>query len=159
MQTNMDSQLQAATSALERCFDITVKVLVNAILLKHPETVAHSERVSVFAILIARAMRLSSESIREIARGALLHDVGKLAVPDDILRKAGPLDRDEIEVMRSHCRKGFEVVKNVPFLKEAAEIIYAHHENYDGGGYPRGLRGEGMPLGARIVSVANAFDI
>jgi cyclic di-GMP phosphodiesterase len=156
---NLDSQLQEMTSALERSFDVTVEVLINAMILKHPETIAHSKRVTAFSIAIARTIGLSSDMIRGTGRGALLHDIGKLAIPNEILLKKGPLNLEEMEIMRSHCGRGHGIVANIPFLKEAAEIICSHHENYDGSGYPHGLRGEEIPLGARIVALSNALDV
>jgi putative nucleotidyltransferase with HDIG domain len=93
-----------------------------------------------------------------IARGAFLHDIGKMAIPDAILRKPGALTPDEIEVMREHCYRGFQMLRKIPFLAEAAEIVYSHQERYDGTGYPRGLKGEEIPLGARLFSVADTLD-
>jgi putative nucleotidyltransferase with HDIG domain len=155
---SLERQVRQLTSDVATCFDLALELIVNALRLKHPETAAHSKRVAAFSISIARAMGLSADKIRVIARGAILHDIGKLAVPDEILHKTGPLDREEMEIMRSHCSKGWEITTKLPFLNEPAEIIYAHHENYDGSGYPRGLRGDEIVLGARIVSLANAFD-
>lgn len=158
VQNSIEGRLRDMTSALEKSFDVTLEVLVNAMILKNPETGAHLKRVAAFAILIARTMGLSSDTVVLTGRGALLHDIGKLAVPDSILSKVGPLDSEEIEIMRAHCAKGHELVKKVPFLKDTADVIYSHHENYDGTGYPRGLRGDGIPLGARIVSLGNTLE-
>jgi len=96
--------------------------------------------------------------LRQIARGAFLHDIGKMGIPDSILRKPGPLTADEREVMRRHCQIGFSVLERIPFLKDAAEIVLAHQECFNGSGYPRGLRGEEIPLGARIFAVADTLD-
>ena len=93
-----------------------------------------------------------------IARGAFLHDIGKMAIPYAILRKPGKLTPDEILIMQEHCYHGYEILKKIPFLGEAAEIVYAHQERYDGTGYPRGLKGEQIPLGARMFSVADTLD-
>ncbi len=109
---------------------------------KDAETEGHSKRVTAFTIAIARAMGLSKDQIAVIARGAFLHDIGKMAVPDAILRKPGKLTPDEILVMQEHCYHGYEILKKIPFLGEAAEIVYAHQERYDGTGYPRGLKGD-----------------
>lgn len=155
---NLERQRRQAITDLERSYDITLEVFLSTMLLKHRETAAHAKRVTAFAISIARAMGLTADNIRVIARGAFLHDVGKLAIPDEILRKTGPLNREEMEIMRSHCSRGWEITTKIPYLEEPAEVIYSHHENYDGSGYPRGLRGEEILLGARIVSLANAFD-
>jgi cyclic di-GMP phosphodiesterase len=93
-----------------------------------------------------------------LARAAFLHDIGKMAIPDKILRKPGPLDDTEKRTMRTHCEIGYNTLTRIPFLREAADIVQAHHEFFDGTGYPRGLRGEQTPLGARIISIANTLD-
>jgi putative nucleotidyltransferase with HDIG domain len=93
-----------------------------------------------------------------LARAAFLHDIGKMAIPDKILRKPGPLDDSEKQIIRTHCEIGYNMLTRIPFLCDAAEIVLAHHECFDGTGYPRGLRGEQIPLGARIISIANALD-
>src|SRR5499433_1185959 len=164
-QTNLESlvakrtdDLRRAMANLERSYDITLEALGNALDLKDAETEGHSKRVTAFTIAIARAMGLSADQIRVIARGAFLHDIGKMAIPDAILRKPGALDEEEIAIMREHCFRGYQMLKKIPFLAEAAEIVYAHQERYDGTGYPRGLRGEDIPLGARIFSVADTLD-
>jgi putative nucleotidyltransferase with HDIG domain len=114
--------------------------------------------VTAFTIAIARAMGLPREQINMLARGAFLHDIGKMAIPSSILLKPGELVAEETAIMREHPYHGYEIVKKIPFLSEAAEIVYAHHERFDGTGYPRGLKGEQIPLGARIVAVANTLD-
>jgi putative nucleotidyltransferase with HDIG domain len=90
--------------------------------------------------------------------GAFLHDIGKMAIPDAILRKPGALTAEETEIMREHCFRGYHMLKKIPFLSRAAEIVYSHQEKYDGTGYPRGLRGEEIPMGARIFSIADTLD-
>jgi putative nucleotidyltransferase with HDIG domain len=164
-QTNLESlvaarteQLQAALRDLERSYDMMLEALGDALDLKDAETEYHSRRVTAFTIAIAKAMGLPSEQIPTIARGAFLHDIGKLAIPDAILRKPGKLTHDEMETMKEHCYKGYQIVKKIPFLADACEIIYAHQERFDGSGYPRGLKGEEIPLGARIFSVADTLD-
>jgi putative nucleotidyltransferase with HDIG domain len=103
-------------------------------------------------------MGLDSDQLRMIARGAFLHDIGKIATPDHILLKPGRLNAEEMAIMRQHCERGYEIVRKIPFLRESAEIVYAHQERFDGGGYPRGLRGEEIPLGARIFAIADTLD-
>jgi HD-GYP domain-containing protein (c-di-GMP phosphodiesterase class II) len=103
-------------------------------------------------------MGWSDEQSRSLAKGAYLHDIGKLGIPDSILLKPGPLTADERTLMQGHVQIGFDLVKNIDFLAEAAEIILAHHERYDGGGYPGGLKGNAIPLGARIFAVADTLD-
>jgi putative nucleotidyltransferase with HDIG domain len=151
-------QLQKAMSDLERSYGMTLEALGGALDLKDAETEGHSRRVTVFTIAIARAMGLSKDHIDVIARGAFLHDIGKMAIPDAILRKPGKLNPEEVAIMQEHCYHGYQILKKIPFLKEAAEIVYAHQEHYDGSGYPRRLKGEDIPLGARIFSVADTLD-
>ena len=164
-QSNLESlvgarteQLRQTMTDLERSYDITLEALGDALDLKDAETEGHSKRVTAFTIAMARAMGLSSERIRVIARGAFLHDIGKMAIPDAILRKPGALTPEETAIMREHCFRGYQMLRKIPFLSEASEIVYAHQEKYDGTGYPRGLKGEEIPLGARIFSVADTLD-
>src|SRR5580693_5875357 len=152
------NQLQAAVANLERSYDITLAALGDALDLKDAETEGHSKRVTAFTIAIARAMGVPREQILVIARGAFLHDIGKMAIPDNILRKPGKLDDDERAIMREHCYHGYQMLKKIPFLAEACEIVYSHQEHFDGSGYPRGLKGKEIPLGARIFSVADTLD-
>jgi putative nucleotidyltransferase with HDIG domain len=152
------AQLRNAIGSLERSYDITLEALGNALDLKDAETEGHSKRVTAFTIAIARSMEVPKEEISVIARGAFLHDIGKMAIPDAILRKPGALTPEEIAVMREHCYHGYQMLKKIPFLTEAAEIVYSHQERYDGTGYPRGLKGDEIPLGARIFSVADTLD-
>src|SRR6266481_3357065 len=151
-------QLRKALVDLERSYDITLEALGDALDKKDAETEGHSKRVTAFTIAIARAMGLSKDQIAVIARGAFLHDIGKMAIPDAILRKPGKLTPDEILIMQEHCFHGYEILKKIPFLAEAAEIVYAHQEKFDGTGYPRGMKAEEIPLGARIFSIADTLD-
>jgi putative nucleotidyltransferase with HDIG domain len=153
-----NAQLEAAMSSLERSYDITLEALGDALDLKDAETEGHSKRVTAFTIAIAKAMGLSKEEIAVIARGAFLHDIGKMAIPDAILRKPAKLEPEEVAIMREHCYRGYQMLRKIPFLQEAAEIVYSHQERYDGTGYPRGLKGEEIPLGARMFSVADTLD-
>src|SRR3989454_11462405 len=130
-QTNLESlvearteQLQAALVNLERSYDTTLQALGDALDMKDRETEGHSRRVTAFTMAIARAMGLPNEQVATIARGAFLHDIGKMAIPDKILNKPGKLDPDEVVIMREHCFKGYQIVKKIPFLTDACEIIY-----------------------------------
>ena len=152
------AQLSQALEELERSYDYTLEALGGALDLKDAETEGHSQRVTALTISIAKAMDLDPTLLPHIARGAFLHDIGKMGVPDQILRKPGPLTPAEREVMRRHCEIGYAVLERIPFLRQASEIVLSHQEHYDGTGYPRGLRGEQIPLGARIFAVADAFD-
>jgi len=164
-QSNLESlvaarteQLRQAMTDLERSYDITLEALGDALDLKDAETEGHSKRVTAFTIAIARAMGLSGDKIRVIARGSLIYHLRKMAIPDAILRKPGALTESETEIMREHCFRGYQMLKKIPFLSEAAEIVYAHQERFDGTGYPRGLSGSNIPLGARIFSIADTLD-
>ncbi|HSY71216.1 MAG TPA: HD domain-containing phosphohydrolase [Alloacidobacterium sp.] len=150
--------LRQAVSDLERSYDITLEALGDALDLKDAETEGHSKRVTGYTVALARAMGLLANDIRTIARGAFLHDIGKMAIPDAILLKPGRLDVEEQVVMRDHCARGYQILCKIPYLREAAEIVYTHQEHFDGSGYPRGLRGEQIPLGARIFAVADTLD-
>src|SRR6266536_4823352 len=156
--TDRTQRLRQALKELEESYDITLEALGDALDLKDAETEGHSKRVTAFTIAIARHMGLSAYQIRIIARGAFLHDIGKMAIPDAILRKPGALNPDEVAIMREHCYRGFQLLKRIPFLGEASEIVYSHQERFDGTGYPRGLKGEEIPLGSRIFSVADTLD-
>jgi len=149
---------EQANADLKRSHDMMLEALGDALDLKDAETEGHSKRVTAFTIAIARAMRLPDEEVESIAHGAFLHDIGKMAIPDSVLRKPGPLTPDEVLIMREHCLRGYQMVCKIPFLADAAEIVYAHQERWDGTGYPRGLKGEEIPLGARIFSIADTLD-
>src|ERR1700733_8115358 len=151
-------QLQEALRNLERSYDITLEALGDALDFKDAETQGHSKRVTAFTMAIAKEMGLPKEQIDVIARGAFLHDIGKIAIPDRILLKPAKLDDKEKEIMREHCYNGYQMLKKIPFLAEACEIVYSHQEHFDGSGYPRGLKGAEIPLGARIFSVADTLD-
>jgi cyclic di-GMP phosphodiesterase len=156
--TARTEMLNNAVADLERSYDITLEALGDALDLKDTETEGHSRRVTAYTIALARAMHLPPSEIRTIARGAFLHDVGKMAIPDAILLKPGRLTAEEQQTMREHCARGYHMLRKIPYLRDAAEIVYSHQEHYDGSGYPRGLRGNEIPLGARIFAVADALD-
>lgn len=151
-------QLSIALQDLEQSYDYTLEALGGALDAKDAETEGHCQRVTAFTITIAQQMGLDKGQLRQIARGAFLHDIGKMGIPDQILRKPGPLTIEEREIMRKHCEIGYSVLQRIPFLKEAAEIVLSHQECFDGSGYPRRLKGEEIPLGARIFAVADTLD-
>jgi putative nucleotidyltransferase with HDIG domain len=164
-QSNLESlvdqrtkELRATIAELERSYDVTLEALGDALDLKDAETEGHSRRVTAFTIEIARRMGLEPQAMRVLARGAFLHDIGKMAIPDAILRKPDRLNAEEKTVMNEHSYLGYKMLKKIPFLSEAAEIVYAHQEHWDGSGYPRGLKGEEIPLGARIFALADTLD-
>jgi putative nucleotidyltransferase with HDIG domain len=114
--------------------------------------------VTAYTIALARALGIAAAELKTIARGAFLHDIGKMAIPDEILRKPGKLTPEEQVVMREHCTRGYSMLRKIPYLSEAAEIVFTHQEHHDGTGYPNELRGSQIPIGARIFAVADALD-
>ena len=152
------AELRAKHYELEQSYDDTLEALGTALDMKDAETEGHCQRVTAFTISIAKSVPVPINYLPIMARAAFLHDIGKMAIPDSILRKPGPLDNDEKQIMRTHCEIGYNVLTRIPFLRDAAEIVLAHQEFFDGTGYPRGLRGELIPLGARIFSIADALD-
>jgi diguanylate cyclase (GGDEF)-like protein/putative nucleotidyltransferase with HDIG domain len=139
-------------------FNSTLSTLALAIDAKDKNTHGHIQRVQRYARAIAEAMKLSDEQIKAMAAAALLHDIGKLAIPEYILSKRGPLTPEEMRKMRMHPQLGADIISNIKFPYPVADSILAHHERYDGHGYPNGLRGDEIPLGARILAVADVFD-
>ncbi len=151
-------QLREALQQIEHSYENTLQALGAAIDLRDNGTAGHSQRVCRYSLEIARAMDWSDKQLGSLARGAYLHDIGKLGVPDGILLKPGPLTADERKLMQRHAQIGFDLVKDIAFLADAAEIVLTHHERYDGGGYPRGLKGDEILLSARIFAVADTLD-
>ena len=143
---------------LEETYRATLEALGSAIDTRDLGTQAHSRRVRGYSLVIARQHRVPESELRDIEHGVLLHDIGKIGIPDGILLKPGPLTTEEWKVMRGHPEIGRQLLDKIPFLKGAVPIVYHHPERWDGTGYPLGLRGEAIPLGARIFAVADAFD-
>jgi putative nucleotidyltransferase with HDIG domain len=132
--------------------------LMSMLQLHQRDARGHATRVARLAVSIADELGVDDEVIEAIEHGALLHDIGKLDMPAEILSKPAPLTEAEWQVMRTHPQVGYDLVKRLPGMAMAAEIVLAHHEAFDGGGYPNGLKGPGIPLGARILTVADSFD-
>jgi putative nucleotidyltransferase with HDIG domain len=151
-------QLRTALGDVERGYEGTLSALGAAIDLRDNETGDHSRRVCLYSIEIAKALGCAEKEIVMIGRGACLHDIGKLAIPDGILMKPGPLTVDERRTMQTHSSIGYDLVHRISFLEDAAEIVLSHHERHNGSGYPHGLRETEIPLGARIFSVADTVD-
>jgi putative nucleotidyltransferase with HDIG domain len=151
-------QLQAAMRRIELTYDETLEALGAALDLRDTETAGHSERVSRYALALAKAMECSNDQLKQIRRGSYLHDIGKIGTPDSILLKEGKLTPEEMTVMQRHVRIGYNIVCRVAFLAGASEIVLTHQERYDGTGYPQGLVGAEIPLGARIFAVADTLD-
>lgn len=150
---------QAEAKASARTTEL-VQRLLEATQRRDPDTAAHMTRIADYALLIARQLRLDENQCQLIADAAPLHDVGKLALPDELLSKQGVLDQAELALMRTHAEKGAAILadSDVPLLQMAALMAHSHHEHYDGTGYPQGLVGSAIPLEARIVAVADVFD-
>jgi diguanylate cyclase (GGDEF)-like protein/putative nucleotidyltransferase with HDIG domain len=141
-----------------RLASAVVEVLSTALDVRDRMTHRHARRVARMAVAVGRELQLTDDEVLEIEFAAALHDIGKIGVTDNILRKSSPLDDDEWKEMRRHSELGYEILKGIDFLKDAAEIVYAHHERFDGKGYPRGLAGEEIPLGSRLFAIVDAYD-
>jgi putative nucleotidyltransferase with HDIG domain len=150
--------LSEALSNLNELHGATLETLATAIDLRDQGTSGHSRRVADMTIQIVKRMGINNGELVQIEHGALLHDIGKLRIPDSILWKPSKLTPEEWEIMRKHPEYGFEFVRKIGFLKEAADIILSHHEKFDGTGYPRGLKGKEISFGARIFSLVDAMD-
>jgi putative nucleotidyltransferase with HDIG domain len=151
-------QLQGALRQIESSYESTLEALGAAIDLRDSPTAGHSRRVFLYSIEIAKALNLTEHQLTVIGFGALLHDIGKLAIPDSILLKPGPLTAEEKTVMQKHVQLGYGMIKGIEFLVEPAKIILTHHERCDGSGYPQGLKSADIPIGAKIFAVADTVD-
>jgi response regulator RpfG family c-di-GMP phosphodiesterase len=151
-------QIQLAMEQIESTYDETLRALGAALDLRDSETAGHSQRVTRYSLEIAGAMGCGGEQLKQIALGAFLHDFGKIGIPDAILYKPGKLTQEETDIMRQHVRIGYNMVIGISFLAGAAQIVLTHQEFYDGTGYPQGLVGKEIPIGARIFSVADTLD-
>jgi putative two-component system response regulator len=150
--------LSKANADLGQAYDATLEGWVRALDLRDHETEGHSQRVTQFSTLLAQAIGIDGGELRALRRGALLHDIGKLGVPDRILHKPGALDEGEWKLMRLHPAHARQMLEPIPFLRPALDIPYRHHEKWDGTGYPDGLNGEEIPLPARIFAVVDVWD-
>ncbi|MBI1885138.1 MAG: HD domain-containing protein [Chloroflexi bacterium] len=150
--------LETRSEELKNSYDSIVSVLCAALDLRDNVTHGHARRVAALASVVAWQMGLRKEEVRRIEKAAILHDIGKIGVADAVLSKPGPLDHDEWAEMRRHPELGYQMLEGIDFLQDVAEIVYSHHERYDGSGYPRGLKGDEIPLGARIFGVVDAYD-
>ncbi|MDQ3785535.1 MAG: response regulator [Actinomycetota bacterium] len=151
-------ELKVVNEALSVVYEETLQALVRALDVRDAEPPLHSLRVVEYSLVIARRLGLEGEFLGDLEHAALLHDIGKIGIADPILRNRGPLSETEWREMRRHPELGHDMVAHIGFLKKTAAIILAHHENWDGSGYPGGLRQEEIPLGARIFAVADALD-
>ena len=150
--------LSAAVTEIETTYDRTLQALSNALDVRDSETEGHARRVVEYMELIAHELRIPVEDMAVLRRGARLHDIGKVGVPDRILRKPAALSESEWATMRRHPDLGARIIGGIPFLEQVAAIVRHHHERWDGRGYPDGLAGDAIPLGARVFTVADSFD-
>ncbi len=157
-QKYLEKKVRERTAELENAYQLTLMSLVNAIDVKEESTGNHSLRVAFYAEVIAAKMEIAQDEVADIWRGSLLHDLGKIGIPDSILLKKGPLNEEEWLIIKRHPVIGYTLIKDIKPLNNAAQIVLSHHERFDGKGYPNGLKGDQIPLGARIFSVVDAFD-
>ncbi len=152
------AELSRALRELEATYSQTLWSLVAALDAREHETGDHSQRVVRYSIAVARRIGVPEREMPELGRGALLHDIGKIGVPDAILLKPGKLDDTEWREMKRHPQIGYDILRSIDFLKTSAEMVLSHQERFDGGGYPRGLAGEQIPIAARIFAIADTYD-
>ena len=164
-QSHLEDMVREKNAALSRALDqatdsyqFTLEAMADMLDTREKRTGAHSKRVSRMAVVLARKMGASLEEIEYIGTGALLHDIGKVGIPDSILLKDGPLTDEERDIMKTHPHLGYNIIKAGPGLEPASEIVLEHQERFDGTGYPRGLKGEQISLGARIFAVVDTYD-
>jgi HD-GYP domain-containing protein (c-di-GMP phosphodiesterase class II) len=150
--------LQRYNLELSLAYDTTLEGWSRALDLRDHETEGHTQRVTDMTVRLVRSMGLSEGDLLHIRRGALLHDIGKMGIPDAILLKPGPLTDDEMDIMRLHPVYAHDLISPIAFLHPALDIPYCHHEKWDGSGYPRGLKGEEIPLAARIFAIVDVYD-
>ena len=156
--SDKNRKIDNALEEVENAYQTTITALVQALETRDYETFGHSERVVTFSLRLGHEIGIEEEAMRDLELGSLLHDIGKIGVPDSILRKPAKLNRQEWNKMKLHPLHGHRILRNIPFLKGAARIVLEHHERWDGKGYPNKLRGNEIYLGARIFAVADAFD-
>ena len=154
----LEQRVRARTQELAEAYNTTLEGWAKALELKDKETEGHSRRVTETTLAVARAMDIQEEELEHIRRGAILHDIGKMGIPDNILRKEGPLNESERQLILKHPEAAYNMLKQIPFLEKALEIPYCHHEKWDGSGYPRGLKEREIPLSARIFALADVWD-
>ncbi len=156
--TYLEDQVNSARNKIMTCYEGTVSALILTIDAKDHYTYNHSNRVSKLSCSIARAMGVPEQTIKEIGNAASIHDIGKVGIEENILKKNGKLSLEEYTEIKKHPAIGVRIVQSIPFLEDAIPVILHHHERYDGKGYPEGITGDQIPLSARIVIVADAID-
>ena len=158
LNAELEDRVRARTWELADAYDTTLEGWARALELRDKETEGHSRRVTDMTLKLAVAMGIAGEELEHIRRGAILHDIGKMAIPDEILHKPSKLTDNERETIKKHPDIAYRLLLPIPFLKKALEIPYSHHEKWDGSGYPQGLKGENIPIAARIFAVADVWD-
>jgi putative nucleotidyltransferase with HDIG domain len=153
-----NAELQSTLNQLQESYDFTIETMVAMLDSREHETSSHSLRVRDLTRLLAEFVGIKPPELEAIAQGALVHDVGKISIPDTILNKPGPLTPEEWEIMKRHPEIGYQFVQSSHFNRITSEIVLSHHERYNGKGYPKGLKGEEISLGARIFSIIDAYD-
>jgi putative nucleotidyltransferase with HDIG domain len=154
----MVASLSQSQQDLINAYDSTLEGWAKALELRDKETEGHSERVTNLTLRVAETIGIQGEALVNVRRGALLHDIGKMGTPDAILHKNGPLDEQERQIIQQHPRHAYDMLKHITYLQAALEIPYCHHERWDGTGYPRGLKGEAIPLAARLFAIVDVYD-
>ena len=153
-----DTYLEGVVHRIDTAYLVTLEAFVNAIDAHEHEVGNHSLRVTEFSLIIANACSIKGRDLVDLYCGALLHDIGKIGVPDAVLHKAGPLNEQEQALMRQHPEIGYRIIGHIGYFSRAAQIIRTHHEHFDGSGYPRGLKGDAIPHGARVFAVADRSE-
>jgi HD-GYP domain-containing protein (c-di-GMP phosphodiesterase class II) len=153
-----DTYLEGVVQHIDTAYLVTLEALVCAVDAREHEVGDHSLRVTEFSLIIGKACDVRGRDLVDLYCGALLHDIGKIGVPDAVLHKTGPLAPDEQAAMHRHPQIGYGIIGHIGYFNRAAEIVRSHHEHFDGSGYPRGLKGEDIPQGARIFAVADVLD-
>lgn len=164
-QANLEQKVREQTEVIRtvmgeinQAYEHTLAALIRALDAREKETGCHSERVMNYALLLAQTAGINAEGLNTLAKGALLHDIGKIGVSDNILLKPAKLNVGEWEIMRQHPAVGYDILSGIRYFEEAAQLVLSHHECYDGSGYPHGLRGEEIPISARIFALVDTLD-
>jgi len=155
---DLERRVRLRTRELAEAYDTTLEGWAKALELRDKETEGHSRRVTETTVAVARAMDIPEEEVEHIRRGSILHDIGKMGIPDEILRKEGSLTDEERQIVLKHPGTAYELLKQIPFLEKALDIPYCHHEKWDGSGYPRGLKEREIPIAARIFAIVDVWD-
>lgn len=158
LNAELEDRVQARTRELAETYDTTLEGFARALELRDKETEGHSRRVTENTLKLAQRLGIKGEALEEMRSGSILHDIGKISIPDEILHKKGKLTKEERQIIQGHPETAHKLLSPIPFLSKALEIPYSHHEKWDGTGYPQGLKGNDIPLSARIFAAADVWD-